>query len=908
MANLDTNRIWQALGTFFSEYFPEEERRYWDSYWLSFADICSDLWGYAYQIDQCRSVFSAPASYERLNVMLNPVLQEQLPLLSMQLCSVSSVGGVNVVRGFVPRSKLSFKKNDIPGRGLIRIGVDVVPYVAVNVITVPSGPMAGYVSEATFTLGSVLPHNYVDTIDLNESFTKDFVDLAFRVPQVPGQTYIDATSDGVDVTLDQTGLLEIGVAGYNRELLEYQSFSRSGDRYVFTLPSTFKAPGGGVPPKTSFFHAQGERVRVSKLMSSTGRWQFFGAGPVRVYNDSAAVISIDNEPSSSACSAVLSDTRRIQSNTDFDMEVTLILNTWMEPTGDSDRAAGFRVSVGPHVHDVALRTRRVGATTLHTLVATTPDGETVRLLAEKPERVVFRIARTKNTIELQAKVDDEPDFRTLSSRTVPGLASAMELFCLDTGTGTPSLLRFDEIVRRLGQAVGSQRLESSFTVSDSFPWRYSVDVNVATAPRLQEEPKARAQNLKTVFDVAESGGASIRCEGVGDDFFAAAVPQSGVLVIAGKRIVYDSILRVGPKTFDFFVRGGKIDPDLIPIAMGTDAIARTRTLSTSEFQFNGDSTLWLRDPPTRSQLWAPLAHVDEHEIQKIYGPLVGMDAVKSSESYARRVQGAFFALMNGPAIENVHIGVHLALGLPAAKIDGVVTEVAVQRDAVGRVIRQTMTISGADGVAIHELDPGLPSLWSVGLGDRVEKFQPLTSGVEVLDVETDPNWGTRFGGTAPTEKSLERWNAFGVLADVSALGDDASIYDAVKFAIRIRPLWAKLYFSFTMGELGHEHLQVSDDSFFTQSVGDIEDISFDHGTPPLPGQEQLRMGDGHKMGWGKFMGDHNLWKPFPFMSPFLHMGIGLTMGMEPRVVIGDPDQDGHAYEALTATAIEEVDV
>lgn len=909
MAILDTQRLWQALGTFYSEYFPEDERVYWESYWRSFADLNADLWGVAYQVDQARSVFSAPSTFERLNVLLNLVQVEQLPLIEMQVAGVFQVNGISTVRGFIPRDKLRYKVGDIPGRGLVRIGVDVVRYNAVNVIAVPAGPLAGYVSEAIFTLEQHPPHDYGDSIELNESFPADRVTLNARVTMLPGGTLVDATSSGLDIPVDRTGRLILGAVGVNREIVEYQAVTRIADRYVFQLPATWKAPGAGAAPVLTYNHVNGEPVVVERLVSGRSRWTLATSGPLRVIGDGTALVTIDNEPAPAPTAMSLTDSRQLQSNLDFDMEVTLITDGWSTPAIDGSRRAGFRVTVGGVAYDIAMRTARVAGVVSESIVATGPLGILTRALTARPGRVVLRIARTANTMDLQSKVSGDVDFRSVASWPVSGQMAVMQLFADDSGCDAPASFRFDEIVRRLGEAVGSTRLESTFAVSDLFPWRYTVDVNVTQASELVEAAAVRTQDLVTVSELTSAGGDVIRCQGVGEQFIAQGVPNSGVLLVNGRTIVYDVVDRVQGNIFDFSVRGGKLDPDLIPVAAGTAVQARTRSVPLSAFRLFGDGRLWLQDPPTVPKLWAPLAQVDERLVQQQYGALVGMDAVVSTESYLRRVQGAWYALSAGPAIDNVRIGVHLALGLPAAKLAGVVTDISVRRDKLGRVVERSITISGPTGSAKHTLDPGLPDLWNVGLGDRIEKFQPLTSGVQVLDMDTDPSgWGVRFGGLAPDSRSLERWNAFGVLADVSALGNDASLFDAVRFAVRLKPDIAKLFFSFTLGDLGIERLDLEDDAGFTAVMRDVEDISFDEGQPLTPVQDALRLGDGHKLGQAKILGANSGFRVFPFLSRNLFLGTGLTLGMEPRSFIGPPDADEHAYEELTVTPVIEVEV
>ena len=897
---INTDRLWRALGTFYTNYFPEEERVYWDAYWSAYAELNADLWGYAYQVDQSRSVFLSKATVERLNVMLDLTLESKVPFLDFELAAVSEQAGITTVRGYVPRNRLKSKVADIPQRGLVRIGRESIPYTTVNAVGVVSGPLAGYTSEATFTLERKPSTDYQDTIDINESFPVSEHIMSFRINQVPGQNFVDATSDGRDLHVEPTGRLIIGTPGVNYEVIEYQSVTKIADRYVFQMPATWKDPGFGSAPTLNFPHAIGDQIKVS-VVSPDERFDVSTDGPCRVYGAGAAVVSIDNEPAPAASSARLVDSVSLQSNTDFDVEVTVLLSDWRTPTVNStERDAGVRVAIGTQVIDLVYRTSRSGLGAVIEMVRA--DVGLPRLLSSRPTRVTLRVVRSGSALEFYAKTNSDADYVLVAKTTTNGDTAKLTLVGDDNGTGVPSVYAFDEIVRRQGTAVGSTRPVSAFQISELFPYRYDVDLPVTFANKLQEQAGLLSQPMTIHSIVIGAGGDVIRCQAAAG-FAAGGLPPGGIIRSGDATQVYDGVSRV-QNFFDFAVRGGVADATLFP--PGATITAETRIIGVDEFSFDGEGKLFLRDLPTQSRLWAPLAQVDEQLVQRQHGPLVDMTAIVSTESYVRRVQGAWYALMSGPAIENVRIGVHLALGLPAAKIAGVVTSISERRDTVGRVIERSLIISGPDGTVKHTMDPGLPDIWSVAVGQQVDVFEPLTLGVEVLDVDVDPAWGTRFGGLAPDDVSLERWNSFGILADVSALGDDASLYDAVKFALKIKPVWSKMFFSFSLGNLGREEIIVDDDSFFTVVSQHVEDVSFDEGSAPLPPQEPLRLGDGHKLGQGKFLGGNSVFRVFPRLGAGLNLGTGLTLGMDPRAWVGDPDGDGHAREVLTVTPVIEV--
>lgn len=303
-------------------------------------------------------------------------------------------------------------------------------------------------------------------------------------------------------------------------------------------------------------------------------------------------------------------------------------------------------------------------------------------------------------------------------------------------------------------------------------------------------------------------------------------------------------------------------------------------------------------------MWATVAQEDQRHVQKLYGPLVGMDSEVSTDAYLRRVQGAWYALMSGPAVDNAHIGVHLCIGLPAAQISGVVKRTYTNHDVLGEVTERGMVILGDKGAVTHRLNPKLQGVnWAFSPGEFVEQFTPLTDGVQIWDHDKDNEWPSRFG---LDPLSPERFNAFGILVDMNTLNEDTALDDAIRFALRIKPTTAKLYFHLLL-TAGNEIMNVDDDGLIDDLVGICEDISFDEGAGLLPEQAPLRMGDGHRMGHGKYMGTVSVFRAHPAMGVGLFMGRGLTMGMAPLAYPCWPRDENLATEELTSTAIVDVD-
>jgi hypothetical protein len=901
MATLDGDRIWRALGSFF-DLFPEDERVYWKVFWESFGDVTADLWGYALQVDRSKSIFATTATFERRNVLVKLSDLQQGASFFFDLVSVTtSPEGAVFVRGFIPREKRTFKTTDLPAQGYIRIGVDVLKYVAVNTIAIVGGVFDGFVREATFTLASqTLPHDYSDSIDINEPFYLEPIDLAFRVNQSPGANFIDATSNGQVLELNSTGKISFGEVGFNAESFEYQSLAVIGDRYVFTLPSTYRAPVSSAPV-LQFPHLLGEPIRVLRYTPS--KWTQAVIGPARIYADNAVVMMVDNLPAPAVSSAELTSQLLLQENTDIDISVSTDIDVWGAlATNSTSKKFGARLRIGTQTYFAGFRSNRslVGVTT-HEIIAGPESSLVSKPISTPPDQVEWRFTRTGSTLEISYKEPLDGDFILLATVVVTGERSVLSLIISDTNTNSPSQVRFDEVVRRLGGVVGSSRLEDDFNVTGLFPFSYSGDVSVVSGSSMRDYPRLHEEAMAVIDDIEDGDQITIRAMGSGDTFSADGVPSSGVMVFDTVSMIYDGVTRSG-SIFEFQIRG-KLDPNLLPLTAGRAFIVRTREIQTGEFVFDGAGGVSFRDLPTRDRMWIPIAQVDERHVQKLYGPLVDITTDVSTEAYVRRVQGAWFALFGGPSIENIHIGIHLAMGLPVAKEAGVVQRIFERVDVLGRVIERSMVIVNQNGSTTYHIPPEQPRItWLFGVGARVDRFAPLTAGVEVLDFQTDPNWHLRFRDVA----DAERFNTFGVFIDTNVLTEDSSLADAIRFALRIKPNSAKLVMHFLL-TAGNEVLQVEDDGFFATIASMCEDVSFDEGSPPLPPQTPLRMGDGHKMGQGKFMGSNSIFRVFPVLGIGLHMGTGLTMGMDPRAYVCDPNEDNHATESITSTAIVEVD-
>jgi hypothetical protein len=897
MAKIDGDKIWDALGSFMS-LFPDEERVYLTTIWEAYADIIADLWGYAYQANLAKGVFSTTPTFERRNVLVLTSNPTEIAPLEFDLASVTTdPNGLTVVRGFVARDLRSFKADQVPSSGLIRIGVDKLPYISVNTVTVVGGQYDGFVREATFTLETQPPHDYADSIDFNDPFFRDVGTMELRIDQNPGDQFIDAVLLDINEPLDvnATGRVVVGQEGVNAETFEYQSVGIVGDRYVFYFPASWSDPAVA-RPDLNFIHLQGESVGVLRYDES--RWTQNLTGASRVYSDNQAVLEIDDidggGPILATASAKLVSNYEMEENSDFDISVSAAVESWETPvTVSSTRLAGAYLDVGTTSVFIGLRASPGG----DELVWGPAGSLSLEAVSPLPSGFEARFKRVGSGLELQYREQGEQEFRLLTTIPVTGQRARMTLALEDSGSASASRVAFDEALRRQGQVAGSTRLETSFQATETHPYAYDIDQNLTYASALSDKPRQHSEQGTVAQGIEDPESLSLIVL-PGADFELNGLEPAGVIRVDGKTLIYDEY--VYRNSLVEFALRQKPDPDIVPIAAGTEVVMAPRQIDTGEFELDGQGHINLQDPPTRDRMWAPIARVDYQHIQNSFGKLVDLTADVSDELYLRRVQGVWHALFNGPAIENVHSGLQLTMGLPVASVSGTVDRIEVNSDALGNILSRNLIIINTDGEFNHYLDPGIPVIdFLYGPGDAIDRFDPLTDGVEVADFITDPLWHQRLPGQL---NDAERFNAFAVFVAIEAISSASSFADAIDFALRIKGSWTKIFLRFVLLG-GREDIVIEEDVFATQQAVLCEDISFDEGPAPPNWQDPLRFGDGHKMGQGKVFGSSTVFQAYPQMGQGLHFGTGLTFGMAPRAWACDPQNTNLASEDLTAAQV-----
>lgn len=135
---------------------------------------------------------------------------------------------------------------------------------------------------------------------------------------------------------------------------------------------------------------------------------------------------------------------------------------------------------------------------------------------------------------------------------------------------------------------------------------------------------------------------------------------------------------------------------------------------------------FMNEPP--SFLWAKRSFFNEETPWNNFGFLLDIYQANSAR-YVQIIQGLWFAFWTGPKPENLRRALYLLFGLPTSPFNGTVTEATTSFITIvsdtGEVSRQPVP---SDLVPI------------VAIGQRVKLFDPLVSGIVVLDKVNTPGF------------------------------------------------------------------------------------------------------------------------------------------------------------------------
>jgi hypothetical protein len=211
----------------------------------------------------------------------------------------------------------------------------------------------------------------------------------------------------------------------------------------------------------------------------------------------------------------------------------------------------------------------------------------------------------------------------------------------------------------------------------------------------------------------------------------------------------------------------------------------------------GGPDVWQAQLPP-AQLWAETSYLDNStRIQNNFGipadfTLDQLSQLPSNVDYLSAVRGLWYAYFNGPTVFNLRAGSQILLGLPFAEEAG--TIVGIRNDftvTTGQILVQDL----ADTTIVREytypkvlaLETNPATGAPYAIGDTVQQFAPLVTGVEISDWVNNPTW---FHGYLEQGVFFEVEKYFKFLMRVdSAAFDLQALLFARSFVLRIKPTY-----------------------------------------------------------------------------------------------------------------------
>lgn len=176
------------------------------------------------------------------------------------------------------------------------------------------------------------------------------------------------------------------------------------------------------------------------------------------------------------------------------------------------------------------------------------------------------------------------------------------------------------------------------------------------------------------------------------------------------------------------------------------------------------------DPP--ENWWAEYMMFDNSPtIDANFGYLIGFHRDDVTDiDYLSAVQALYYSYWNGPVVDALRLGLQVIFGLPMAEAAGTIIDIdTFYSQELGRIL-----IEDADGtgtvrtyyynrLASIATNPATDVAYVVG--DEVERFAILCTGVEVLDYLTDDHWFTNDLAQGIFHE-IEKYHTFYVAANV----------------------------------------------------------------------------------------------------------------------------------------------
>ena len=168
-----------------------------------------------------------------------------------------------------------------------------------------------------------------------------------------------------------------------------------------------------------------------------------------------------------------------------------------------------------------------------------------------------------------------------------------------------------------------------------------------------------------------------------------------------------------------------------------------------------NTLVWATDPTPPARLWAEFTHIENLSVvESNFGILAGLTVQELEEvdatmpgdiDYLSAVQGLWYVYLSTPSPWNMRIGAQILLGLPFAEEDGEITQIIPNLNV--SATRLLVTDNNENGIVRAydypdglELETNPETGEQYQEGDQLKQFQPISTGVQVLDWIKDPNW------------------------------------------------------------------------------------------------------------------------------------------------------------------------
>jgi hypothetical protein len=213
--------------------------------------------------------------------------------------------------------------------------------------------------------------------------------------------------------------------------------------------------------------------------------------------------------------------------------------------------------------------------------------------------------------------------------------------------------------------------------------------------------------------------------------------------------------------------------------------------------------------PAPEELWAEVVHVDNSPvIESNFGTMVELkreDLVQKATRapYLGAVRGLWFALTNGPTIDNIRLGIQILMGLPFSEERGQIVAITnnFSTDSgghdIGRILMEDVDDddrrTGRRRIYFFPQDIGLETNPFTGalykVGDIVERFTPLSKGITVTDYVKDANWWVL------NFHNLEVLKFFTFKAEIdteTGVFNENDLVFSLEFARKIKPVYTQV--------------------------------------------------------------------------------------------------------------------